>query len=77
MARKYPKAPFDWCWQYVFPAEERSREPRSGQWMRHHIYERSIQRAFREAIYAAGITKPARCHSLRPFLRNPSADGRL
>src|SRR5262249_33306834 len=33
--RKYPKAAREWAWQYVFPAERISVDPRSGEKRRH------------------------------------------
>jgi integrase len=30
LARKYPSAPAEWGWQFVFPASNFSRDPRSG-----------------------------------------------
>jgi|GEM_PF-5571615 hypothetical protein len=51
-------------WQYVFPAPERSTDPRSGAYRRHHLHERGIQRVFREAVQKARIVKPATCHTL-------------
>lgn len=65
LARKYPNAPADWGWQYVFPATRRSIDPRSGVMRRHHFDESNIQRAVKIAIRRAGINKPASCHTLR------------
>ncbi len=65
LARKYPSAPREWGWQYVFCARDRSIDPESGCLRRHHVAERSVQRAFTTALRAAGIEKPASCHSLR------------
>ncbi|HSK80705.1 MAG TPA: integron integrase [Thermoanaerobaculia bacterium] len=65
LARKYPRAPREWGWQYVFPATALSVDPRSGARRRHHLDERVFQRAFREAVKKAGIVKPATCHTLR------------
>lgn len=65
LARKYPRATFDWAWQYVFPATKPSIDPRSGARRRHHLHERSVQRAFKTAVQAAQIPKPATCHTLR------------
>jgi integron integrase len=65
LSRKYPGAAAEWGWQYVFPAPTLSRDPRSGERRRHHLYERSIQKAFHQAVRAAGIVKPATCHTLR------------
>jgi integron integrase len=65
LARKYPRAPAEWGWQYVFPASRRSIDPRSGVVRRHHFDESSIQRAVKIAIRRADINKPASCHTLR------------
>lgn len=65
LARKFPNAPKEWGWQYVFCARDRARDPKTGLVRRHHISERSIQRAFTRALRQSGITKPASCHSLR------------
>ena len=65
LARKYPSAAREAGWQYVFPAERLSLDPRSGQRRRHHLDEQVLQRAVRRARIAAGILKPATCHTLR------------
>ena len=63
--RKYPNAGREWPWQYVFPAADRSVDPRSGVIRRHHVSDQSVQRAFRQAVRDAGIAKPATPHTLR------------
>ena len=63
--RKYPNAAREWAWQYVFPAERISLDPRSGEKRRHHVPERNLQNAVRDAVRAAGISKPASCHTFR------------
>jgi len=65
LERKYPNAGREWGWQYVFPASQRSIDPRSNIERRHHLDEQTLQRAFKSAVRASGITKPASCHSLR------------
>ena len=65
LAQKYPQAPREWAWQYVFPAAHLSEDPRSGQRRRHHANETSLQRAVKEAVRSAGLTTPASCHTLR------------
>jgi integron integrase len=62
LSRKYPTAASEWGWQYVFPAPKLSRDPRSGEMRRHHWNEQALQRAVRQAVRAAGITKPGSCH---------------
>jgi integron integrase len=65
LERKYPNAAKEWVWQYVFPARARSVDPRSGVERRHHVDEKSLQRAVRIAVIAARLAKPATCHTLR------------
>ena len=65
LERKYQGASRDWGWQYVFPAAKRSLDPRSGKERRHHIDEKSLQRAVKNAVRAAKLTKPATCHTFR------------
>ena len=65
LARKYPNADREWCWQYLFPARQRSVDPRTGREQRHHIAETALQKAVRAAIKDAGIAKPGSCHTLR------------
>ena len=65
LERKYPNAHREWAWQYIFPAAKRSRDPRTGREQRHHAAETLLQRAVKDAIRKAGITKPASCHTFR------------
>jgi len=54
-----------WGWQYVFPAQQLSVDPRSGKIRRHHISEKAIQSAIKSALRKAGIVKHASVHTLR------------
>ncbi len=65
LSRKYPGAPREWAWQYVFPADRRSKDPRTGIVRRHHVGDQAFQRAMRQAVRDAGIAKPATPHTLR------------
>lgn len=65
LERKYPAAHLQLGWQYVFPAHRPSRDARTGSWRRHHIMLRSVQRRVQQAMRAAGIEKPASCHTFR------------
>ena len=65
LARKYPNAPVEWGWQWVFPQHNRWRDRTTGAEGRHHIDPSLIQKAVRKAVLAAGISKPATCHTLR------------
>ena len=42
--RQYPSAAREWGWQYVFPADARSIDPRDGVERRHHLAEQLRQR---------------------------------
>ena len=55
LRKKYPNAEREWAWQWVFPG-------RAG---RYHLHPTAVQRAFRAAVKASGVTKPASCHTLR------------
>jgi len=63
--RKYPNAAREWSWQYVFPSAKLSVDPRSGKTRRHHIQEQAIQRAVKQVVRDAGLTKAATPHTLR------------
>jgi integron integrase len=65
LARKYPNAGREWAWQWVFPATRTYVDRATGQRRRHHLHESVVQRAVHDAVRAAGITKPASCHTLR------------
>ena len=65
LARKYPNAARELCWQYVFPSRQRSTDPRSGKIRRHHVYESVMQNAIREATKKAKINKMVHAHALR------------
>jgi len=65
LAKKFPKAAASPAWQYIFPARERSRDPRSNAIRRHHIGEQQIRRAVGRAISNLGIRKKASCHTFR------------
>jgi integron integrase len=65
LARKYPRAAREWCWQYVFPSATRAADPDDGVTRRHHLDESVPQRAVKEALRAAGIARRASCHTLR------------
>jgi integron integrase len=62
---KYPNADKEWLWQYVFPANRLSVDPRSGIVRRHHIHESSLQKAVRAAAQATGIPKRISPHTFR------------
>jgi len=60
-----PRASSEWPWQWVFPTAVARLDRATGELVRNHIHERVVQREFAIAVRAAGIRKPATCHSLR------------
>ena len=65
LERKYPNASHAWVWQYVFPAAQPSREPRTGIVRRHHVHKLVLQRAVQAAVRQGGFSKAASCHTFR------------
>ncbi len=65
LAEKYPNAAREWAWQYLFPADRLSVDPRSGVIRRHHQDESGLQKAVRAAGQAAGIPKTIGPHTFR------------
>ncbi len=65
LARKYPGAAKEWCWQYVFPATSLSKDPESGRVRRHHVGEVNLQRAVKAALATSKINKAVTPHTLR------------
>jgi len=65
LVRKYPNAGREWGWQWFFPASRRYRDERAWVERRHHLHETAVQRAVKQAVRAAGLAKPAGCHTFR------------
>jgi integron integrase len=65
LATKFPKAPRQLLWQYLFPSRNLSIDPRSGRERRHHTQENSLQRALLQAVQKAGVQKKVTVHTLR------------
>ncbi|WP_199464415.1 tyrosine-type recombinase/integrase [Acaryochloris thomasi] len=63
--RKYPNAEQEWIWQYVFPAQRRSTDPRSGREQRHRLGDGFLQHSLKKAAHQAQIAKKVSCHTLR------------
>jgi integron integrase len=65
IARKYPRAPYEWGWKFVFPSHKPSTDRATGVVRRHHLYENYVIRGVKEAVRAARITEHVSCHTLR------------
>jgi len=77
LERKYRNAARDFIWQYLFPAEKLSADPRSGKIRRHHVSEQNVQRAVKIALRAAGVKKNGSCHAFRHRLCHASFGRRI
>jgi len=65
LERKYPNAAKAWGWQFIFPASKFYIDRQTDKKKRHHIHESVLQRAVKEAVLKAGMSKPASCHTFR------------
>lgn len=63
--RKYPGAPAEWRWQWVFPQERRWTNSRTAEQGRHHVHPTILQRCVKEAVRRAGVVKRVGCHTFR------------
>jgi integron integrase len=63
--RKFPDAAGSWPWQWVFPSQVRSIDPRDGRLKRHHLAPSTMQRAVKKAMQDAGLSRAGSCHSFR------------
>jgi len=62
---KYPAAPREWQWQWLFPASRGYVDRKTGEHRRHHRHESAVQRDIKAAGRAAAIPKLVSCHALR------------
>ena len=65
LAQKYPRAPRQFKWQYLFPADTLSVDPRTGLKRRHHLHQSTFSRALTKAVQKADLTKKVSAHTLR------------
>jgi integron integrase len=65
LERKFPNAKFETKWQYLFPMNHISTDPRSGIRRRHHIHENTFGRNIKQAAEKANIRKRVTSHIFR------------
>jgi integron integrase len=65
LGRKYPEAATEWEWQWVFPSNRITRDPREEATHRHHLHPSGLQRAVTRAGRNAGLDRRVSCHVLR------------
>lgn len=65
LSTKYPGAPLEWAWQWVFPATRFYIDPGTGERRRHHLHESVVQRggqgrgASGRPVAAGDVSQPA------------------
>lgn len=65
LAKKYPKAPKQLGWHFLFPSHRLSNDPENGLLRRHHIDHTGLQKAIRTTATKARLEKRVTCHTLR------------
>ena len=65
LERKYPRAAYEFGWQFIFPASKIGACPRTGELRRHHIHDSAVSKALKAARQSARILKHAGAHTLR------------
>ncbi len=65
LGRKYKNAPTELKWQYLFPSQVISTDPRSDKRRRHHINKATLSRQISIAIRDSNINKKASSHTFR------------
>ncbi len=65
MDKKSSKSKFETKWQYIFPMDKVSKDPRSDIVRRHHILEVTFSRNIRSAVRKSNIDKRVSAHTFR------------
>jgi integron integrase len=65
LERKFPRAKHETKWQYVFPMDTISTDPRSGEKRRHHILDVTLSRNIKKAVMQSKIDKRVTSHIFR------------
>lgn len=67
LAQKFPNAQRELAWQYLFPSQRLSQDPREqdGPRRRHHVDESVLQKLVHRAAAESGVQKKISCHTFR------------
>ena len=65
LEKKYPQAGRSLGWQYMFPSDTISQDPRANIKRRQHLFTTTLQSHVKRAIKEARIHKQASCHTFR------------
>jgi len=63
--KKYPKAKSETSWQYLFPMNNLSKDPRSKEKRRHHIHPQTLGRNIKVAAQKSNLNKRVTSHIFR------------
>jgi integron integrase len=63
--KKYPNAAKEFVWQWLFPAQDLTRVPETGEYKRYHLHETVVQKAIKEAVGKTTLCKRASAHTFR------------
>jgi site-specific recombinase XerD len=65
LERKYPQAPKEFPWQWLFPAIDLTRVVATGEYRRYHLHQTQVQKEIRAAVGEARLSKRASAHTFR------------
>ncbi|MBF0502620.1 MAG: integron integrase [Candidatus Riflebacteria bacterium] len=65
LEKKYPNAPKEFIWQWIFPAKQLTHLSEKGELWRYHLHETHVQRAIKDAADRAQLCKRASAHTFR------------
>jgi integron integrase len=65
LEQKYKNAAREFIWQWFFPAKFLTVENKTGELRRYHLHETLVQKAIKQAVGRARITKRATAHTFR------------
>ena len=65
LAKKYPTAPYQWNWYWVFPARGFCHHPHTNEKVKWHLHPSVLQKRVHQAIQICQIHKQASVHSFR------------
>ena len=65
LEKKYKSASRDFAWQWFFPAKQLTKEKNTREYRRYHLHPSHVQKAIKNAVNTAKITKRASAHTFR------------